>query len=121
MFQDHEDPDYKPMERKVMKTQHTPTPWGILQVCDEVYIQPKGNEVLGGHYHTQDILKMTAKRDYANAAFIVRACNSHDELVAAAQKALDFIQSLPYEPAIAASTKAQDALVDALAAAKGDA
>ena len=53
------------------------------------------------------------------AEFIMRACNSHHDLVAAAQKALDFIQSLPYEASISPSTKAQDALVDALAKAKG--
>lgn len=37
-----------------------------------------------------------------------------ERLLAAAKKALDVIQSLPYERAIAASTQAQDALVDAI-------
>ena len=40
-------------------------------------------------------------------------------LLDSVKKALDFIQSLPYEPSNTTSTKAQDALMDAIAKAEG--
>lgn len=41
------------------------------------------------------------------------------ELLAAARLALDYLETLPYQPSIHPSTKAQDALHDAIVAAQG--
>jgi hypothetical protein len=51
----------------------------------------------------------------ANARLIAAS----PDLLVAAQRALDYLQSLPYEPSIHPSTKAQDALHDAIAKAEG--
>ncbi|CAB4183724.1 hypothetical protein UFOVP1375_34 [uncultured Caudovirales phage] len=40
-------------------------------------------------------------------------------LLAAARLALDYLETLPYQPSIHPSTKAQDALHDAIVAAQG--
>ena len=40
-------------------------------------------------------------------------------LLAAAQQALDYLETLPYQPSIHPSTRAQDALHDAIVAAQG--
>ena len=44
---------------------------------------------------------------------------AHDELLAAARRALAYFEALPYEPSIHPSTKAQDALHDAITRATG--
>ena len=63
-----------------MKTAHTPTPWAISSVEDGgLSIVPKETPP-----HLTICLLPSApyiERDLANAAFIVRAVNSHDELV----------------------------------------
>ena len=64
-----------------MNTQHTPTPW-----IDETASNPLSSTD-GRHYIWSDMDNENDKcvaivPDEANAAFIVRACNAHDELVA---------------------------------------
>jgi len=53
----------------------------------------------------------------ANAAFIVRACNSHEELLGACEKVLDIINSYSHIPA---QFKACEILQAAIAKAKGE-
>jgi len=67
-----------------MTTQHTPTPWtarGERIVAD----RPIG---FGG-YNEDDILSLARSPEVrrANAAFIVLACNAHEQLVEALRKA----------------------------------
>jgi hypothetical protein len=61
-------------------TEHTPTPWAVEDTgC--------GIEIVSGNFVVAEILPADGKdptdQDRANAAFIVRACNAHDELVRA--------------------------------------
>jgi len=67
-----------------MKTEHTPTPWEIgISHTEEIAIRhPEGDCIAT----VCDLLEGEAQ---ANASFIVRACNSHDELVACLEDILD--------------------------------
>ena len=59
---------------------HTPTPWAV-----EGWLIVKDK---GVRYSIADVMTTANLNDSekeANAAFIVRACNSHDDLVAAAE------------------------------------
>lgn len=69
------------METK-LKLQHTPTPWKALDFDeDTTIIYDKDMRVV--------IPKLANKE---NATFIVRAVNSHEELLAATKRALDGVQ-----------------------------
>ena len=74
-----------------MTTQHTPTPWKVLQAGDPSGV-PRVTSDKGGvavicvnRYMGE---KGPSAEESANAAFIVRACNAHDELVAALRELL---------------------------------
>ena len=66
---------------------HTPTPWKLTIVggsyCATHYVEGANSEVIA--IIDRDVDEPTNK---ANAAFIVQACNSHDELVAATKELL---------------------------------
>lgn len=73
---------------------HTPTPWvlDVSRVDDDGAVPPVILDRTGmliamlGYMDGKD-----ARNCDTNAAFIVRAVNAHDELVAAAKEALDYI------------------------------
>lgn len=71
-----------------METKHTPTPWYLGMQPATIFassvngIDPRICQTDGGANNTM-------KEAKANAAFIVRAVNSHDELVAAIQTVID--------------------------------
>ena len=76
------------------KLLHTPTPWaiqeseGVMWISeigkrDRSIIYPRGS--LGG----KEIVELAKK----NAEFIVRACNLHDELVAAVRSFISYDES----------------------------
>jgi len=73
---------------------HTPTPWELYA---DSYIQGSDKK---------DVLKViwTDERHDANAAFIVKACNAHDELFKAAQNVLEVftrgLDGTPVDPEI---------------------
>jgi hypothetical protein len=58
-------------------TQHTPTPWVYDEVTRQIWDAQKCTIV------DMDYSDQLPDADVANAAFIVRACNSHEQLVAA--------------------------------------
>jgi hypothetical protein len=66
-------------------SKHTPTPWKIYDDSNPLHIAIKGYYSSTGGAHVADILSP------ANAAFILKAANSHDALV----KALEWIVSNP--------------------------
>lgn len=67
-----------------MKQKHTPTPWAKTESFQ--IVKPQGNTAL----ELADICYVGDEAvAEANAEFIVRACNAHDELVEALQKCLE--------------------------------
>jgi hypothetical protein len=96
-----------------MTTQHTPTPWKTET--------PKGWEQKGLTAIWSDgVMVATCGRQGTqeqqdNAAFIVRACNSHDALVAALEIAVERLESVQaisgqHYDFVAALTRARIAL-----------
>lgn len=71
-----------------MNTKHTPGPWVVEQQADTTPVIT---------YQARDIAVIeTAHGDSkANAAFIVRACNAHDDLLAALAKCVDALLNVP--------------------------
>jgi hypothetical protein len=69
-----------------MNTQHTPTPWTAEPGASHYEIHcERGAESVPHATQVANVLMLGERREAcrANAAFIVRACNAHDELVAA--------------------------------------
>jgi len=63
--------------------EHTPTPWSLTDSESQSQVKA-GPYVYHPHYsHVAPSMELRA-----NAAFIVKACNLHDELVAALRAAL---------------------------------
>ena len=104
---------------------HTPTPWHVSAHWDSYY---SPYYLLHGDVPADNEQTATSIRDQheANAAFIVRCCNSHDELVKALEELLEDCDgwSNPetgayrlFHPTMASLNKARKAL----AAAKGEA
>jgi len=81
-------------------TQHTPTPWelseGGLNVNAEngsvLRIAVTSGADVGPGWSGTDYA--TFEHSKANAAFIIRACNSHEPLVAALVEAVEIIQAI---------------------------
>lgn len=98
-----------------MENNHTPTPYYVNRFKGDSYrITP---HELGGP--KEDRIADGIKSE-ANAAFIVRACNSHDALVEALS---DLLEVIPKESPIWECSSYYNAVgraEDALAQAKGD-
>ena len=69
------------------KPQHTPTPWHQVDNTGALVIDLNGNVM--AHCAVQDELPMTERQ--ANAAFIVRAVNSHEELIEALKEVTEWL------------------------------
>lgn len=67
-----------------MEIRHTPTPWKTTKSTADFYDITPAGDILPTIASVWDGEKKNAE---ANAAFIVRACNAHDELVLAAKDA----------------------------------
>ena len=103
-----------------MKTQtHTPTPWiaeGYAGGPYEIWPAP-GNARLTRIARTQDV----TPEDQANAAFIVRACNSHDALLAALEHCAQKLEDEDIRNGLADMTSAElEEAHDTIAKAKGE-
>jgi hypothetical protein len=95
----------------------TPGPWVWIE--DTLYGAPGS----GGEY-TPDNREPIVETDsgyYPPRGMDRTLIAAAPDLLAACKQALDFIHTLPYEPSAAPSTRAQDALVDAIAKAEGGA
>jgi hypothetical protein len=83
-----------------MAAQHTPTPWQV-DSGDELAIQSvEGGAQIATVLGPDDFLcrdddddEVFEEECEANAAFIVRACNAHDDLVAALKSALAYVDA----------------------------
>lgn len=95
-----------------MKTKHTPTP--LTVIYDE--FEDQGNHcVIYDYGHGSVTIARVYKKE--NATFIVRTCNSHDELVSALALAKEFFDD--YCGDIPTKTLS-DKIDNALAKAKGE-
>ena len=97
------------------KSAHAATPWRILDKDAYCY------HVVSADASFQTGCITFDGRGLANAEFIVRACNAHDELVKAAQQAAAFLDTVEWNDNHSESegTNAQHALEAALAKADG--
>jgi hypothetical protein len=75
-----------------MTTPHTPTPW-LVDSCDDDLIFAKNGLHIAtvGNQHQEQAAEEIA----ANARFIVRACNAHDEFIGGLKLALQALNTAP--------------------------
>ena len=73
-----------------MKSKHTPTPWKIVPIWEAFIVEGKKKEKLFFQVGNYDVPACSK----TNAAFIVQACNSHEELLEASKRALKEILEL---------------------------
>lgn len=80
-----------------MSAQHTPTPWA--DATPSMMVTSATGKTVAMVYG-DDPACVADDRARANAAFIVRACNAHDHLVAALERTLSWLSSYPAEAAL---------------------
>lgn len=99
---------------------HTPLPWRIVPQTDAARFAIYDNE----DFHVLKINGGVVPTD-ANAAFIVRACNAHADLATAAALAVlvlrEHVQYDDEDDEPSAEAEALEALIAALAKARGEA
>jgi len=105
-------------------TKHTETPWvadGRL-ICRTDNHMNEIADICGfDDAHPDRMVEKNIDEDEANAAFIVRACNAHDELVAALEALESAHLFFKFSGIGDAESEAIDLAVAALAKAKGEA
>lgn len=74
--------EFKPMKSFGDGVKHTPTPWKTGGRIGSLNIDAENGRGIAtcGYTDTSDVTKSLAE-NVANAEFIVRACNSHDDLI----------------------------------------
>lgn len=79
-----------------MTTKHTPTPWRHKQLAPAKDAFGGGYyELMGGPYRIGEVSNLNGyEQNAANAAFIVRAVNHHDGLVASVRELLEVLDSM---------------------------
>lgn len=76
-----------------MKQEHTPTPWRAMEMGSEgARLFQVTTDKRQAMKHIADVMARDTLTDFANAAFIVRAVNAHDELVEALEDARNVIK-----------------------------
>lgn len=106
-------------------TKHTPTPWrashgtgptmqGYSQSSCVAGTGVRGLQIIAGCFNDIGGDEVAA----ANAAFIIRACNSHDRLVAALCEAIEIIQAIDQTDNTCDARVDVSEFLDALAAAE---
>ena len=79
-----------------MTVSHTPTPWSIEVSSSEDELLVFSDESCVASvpiWHDEDDVDTLHDQSYANAAFIVRACNAHRDLVASLTLALEALNT----------------------------
>ena len=74
-----------------MNTSHTPGPWAIGKKYKSDIYTSGGGKLIARTVSSAGIMSLATDAD---AAFIVRAVNAHDDLVAALQEALPYLDEL---------------------------
>lgn len=88
---------------------HTPTPW----TANGRHIRPATGL---GFIATCETQQSRVEEQYANAAFIVQACNAHKESVSTLREVLDYLHN-----GHVITAQLRDRIVAAIAAAEGSA
>lgn len=95
-----------------MESKHTPTPWKVWDhpvPAGEIHIGATGTPLIA-----KVMLRDASINEFeANAAFIVRACNTHEELLFAAEFALKQIKKLATGDIVAAVIELEKAIAKA--------
>jgi hypothetical protein len=73
------------------KAQHTPTPWNVVYGFDLWVSSPKTNQFVAEVVYDEDKPQSVEELE-ANAEFIVRACNNHDDLVGTLSECADLLE-----------------------------
>jgi hypothetical protein len=73
---------------------HTPTPWRTAEGAVSILVDLPDHAPQVTQKITDVNGTLSAKERIANAAFIVRAVNAHDDLVAALRDAIELIETL---------------------------
>ena len=105
---------------------HTPLPWVYDETCHAIWSDEKGvfDSLDELHGDVELVMVCEGLKNPNDAAFIVRACNAHDELVAALENLREDFRMLqsgewkPNEDSVQASLDIANA---ALAKARGEA
>ena len=78
------------MKSKPPLANHTPLPWKYVSEYDEAYIdgpEPSQKGIINFYLCDTEV-------GHANAAYIVRAVNAHEELIAALNEAVKIMESM---------------------------
>lgn len=82
------------------ETKHTPTPW--FRICDGTEIRARQNDGYRIVASTDTVYLSTqadrGPEDDANAAFIILACNAHDDLLAQRNALAEAVESFLMTP-----------------------
>ena len=98
-----------------MTTTHTSGPWAFRGMTRAIVSAPNKDGTYSTIGQISESIMIGEHEHFANAALIAAA----PALLAAARLALDYLETLPYQPSAHPSTRAQDALHDAIVAAQG--
>ena len=88
------------------KVEHTPIPWIVKPDMGNL-------DIVSGDVVVAEITALMGvdEGDHANADFIVKAVNCHDELVAACKESLEIIKALMGPTTVAISTASIQAIL----------
>lgn len=103
----------------MIESKHTPTPWHKSAIYPQTLEGPGDRPTLStsGYSRNTGSSDVHAENE-ANFEFVYRACNAHDALVEALEKALDLVDL--YAPADLLGGTAHTSIRAALALAKGE-
>ena len=88
------------------KPARTPGPWKIVSSrANTAMGAPVENEIHGDGYVVARLGRFYTDTQEANAAFIVRSCNAHDDLVAALRLAMPIVGGACSDPSISEQTR----------------
>lgn len=83
--------------RRIVMNEHTPLPWRELYLGSEGYaIKGNTGNKLEDIRTIARLIHKTFEQDKANAIFIVKACNAHEDLLKVAKEAEYALLCVPY-------------------------
>lgn len=95
------------------QSKHTPTPWSIAPGSRPIKgFQPQDYQIGNVNHSSCVAWVFHSENSTEDAKFIVRACNAHDDLVAALQKNQSILNALALCPHFKAPTEICDAIIE---------